>query len=97
MALCDYATWSMASIVFASAGATSARQLSPGQIALLGNCENRLPLTQEQYTVSSVPEAVTPASKRLPPDLKESGRTSVTERFGRNAKEYLHADEDLRG
>jgi 3-methyladenine DNA glycosylase AlkC len=44
----------------------------------------------------SVPEAIASVSKRLPPDLKESVWTSVTEGFARKAEEFLRAAENLR-
>jgi hypothetical protein len=44
----------------------------------------------------SVPEAIASVSKRLPPDLKESVWTSVTEGFARKAVEFLLAAEKLR-
>jgi serine/threonine-protein kinase HipA len=47
-------------------------------------------------TARSVPEAIASVSKRLPPDLKESVWTSVTEGFARKAEEFLRAAENLR-
>ena len=47
-------------------------------------------------TARAVPEAITSVSKRLPPDLKESVWTSVTEGFARKAEEFLRAAENLR-
>jgi serine/threonine-protein kinase HipA len=44
----------------------------------------------------SVPEAIASVSRRLPPDLKESVWTSVTEGFARKAEEFLRAAENLR-
>jgi hypothetical protein len=47
-------------------------------------------------TARSVPEAIASVSKRLPPDLKESVWTSITEGFARKAEEFLRAAENLR-
>jgi serine/threonine-protein kinase HipA len=47
-------------------------------------------------TARSVPEAIASVSKRLPPDLKESVWTSVTEGFARKAEEFLRTAENLR-
>jgi serine/threonine-protein kinase HipA len=47
-------------------------------------------------TATSVPEAIASVSKRLPPDMKESVWTSVTEGFARKAEEFLLAAENLR-
>jgi len=44
----------------------------------------------------SVPEAIASVSKRLPPDLKESVWTSVTEGFARKAEEFLRSAENPR-
>jgi hypothetical protein len=44
----------------------------------------------------SVPEAITSVRKRLPPDLKESVWTSVTEGFALKAEELLRATENSR-
>ncbi len=47
-------------------------------------------------TARSVPEAIASVSRRLPPDLKESVWTSVTEGFARKAEEFLRAADNLR-
>ena len=47
-------------------------------------------------TARSVPEAIASVGKRLPPDLKESVWTKVTEGFARKAEEFLRATENLR-
>jgi 3-methyladenine DNA glycosylase AlkC len=47
-------------------------------------------------TARSVPDIIALVGKRLPPDLKESVWTSVTEGFARKAEEFLLATENLR-
>jgi hypothetical protein len=46
-------------------------------------------------TARSVPEAIASVKRRLPPDLKESVWTSVTDGFAKKAEEFLHGAEKL--
>jgi hypothetical protein len=46
-------------------------------------------------TARSVPEAIASVKRRLPPDLKESVWTSVTDGFAKKAEEFLRGAEKL--
>jgi serine/threonine-protein kinase HipA len=72
-------------------------EIQPRHFKALAEClsdPNLWPMMLD--TARSVPEAIASVSKRLPPDLKESVWTSVTEGFARKAEEFLRAAENLR-